>query len=88
MVVQQRLVTVEAFEIKSPKDTFKGLRAKAEYDLANGARLVWLVYPDERLVEVFRLDADSRLLNEQQMLDGGDVLPGFQIAVKAIFRGL
>lgn len=73
-----------AIEIKSPGDSYKELLDKAAYYLANGTRLVWLVYPEKKLIEV--LSPDSRqLLDINDTLDGGDVLPGFTIAVKAIF---
>jgi len=75
-----------AVEIKSPDDTFKELREKAAYYIANGTRIVWLVYPEQRLVEVYRPDADSQLLTERDTLDGGDVLPGFTLPVSTIFK--
>lgn len=72
-----------AVEVKSPDDNVNLLRVKAAFYLANGSRLVWLVYPDQRLVEVYRPDADITLLvdNEKRhdVLDGGDVLPGFTL---------
>jgi Uma2 family endonuclease len=76
-----------AIEIKSPDDTYRELRKKAEYYLEHGAQLVWLVYPDNRLVEVYAREADSRILSERDTLDGGDVLPGFSLKVEAIFKG-
>ena len=44
-----------AIEIQSPNDSLKKLRAKATYYLANGARLVWLVLTEKRLVEIYRV---------------------------------
>jgi len=41
----------------------------------------WLVYPNYRIVEVYRADADVELLDEEQMLSGYDVQPGFELAV-------
>jgi Uma2 family endonuclease len=72
-------------EVKSPDDTYKSMRERAEYYLMNGAKLVWLVYPDKRLVEVYRQDADSDLLTADDMLQGNDVLPGFTLSVHEIF---
>ena len=73
-----------AVEIKSPDDTFKKMAEKAEYYLANGVRMVWLVYPEKKLVEVLTPD-DRQLLKEDDILDGGDVLPGFAMPVHDIF---
>jgi Uma2 family endonuclease len=74
-----------AIEIKSPDDSITKLRAKAAYYIANGTRLVWLVYPEQRIIEVYRPDADVQILIERDTLDGGDVLPGFTLAVKDVF---
>ena len=75
-----------AVEVKSPDDKFKEMREKADYYLANGTRIVWLIYPHERLVEVFCPNVDSEILNESHMLNGEDVLPGFMLAISELFR--
>lgn len=73
-----------AIEVQSPGQSDKFMSDKADYYLAHGSRMVWLVYPQKRLVE--SLTADSRhLLTQADMLAGGDVLPGFEVAVQAIF---
>ena len=74
-----------AIEVKSPDDSLKDMRAKARYYLANGTKLVWLVEPQKRLVEVYSLD-EEQVLIEGEVLDGGAVLPGFQMPVSAIFE--
>jgi Uma2 family endonuclease len=74
-----------AVEVKSPDDSNKEMRAKADYYLANGSRMVWLVYPDKRLVEVHTAD-DFQIHTIDDTLDGGDVLPGFKLAVRDVFR--
>lgn len=74
-----------AVKIKSPDDTIKEMRDTAAYYLANGSRLVWLIYPNYRLVEVYRLDTDVEILGEEETLTGGDVLPGFTLPVREIF---
>lgn len=74
-----------AVKIKSPTDTITEMRETAAYYLANGSRLVWLVYPNYRLVEVYRRDADVEILDEDQTLSGHDVLPEFELAVRDVF---
>ena len=73
-----------AVEVKSPDDSYKELRDKANYYLANGTRMVWLVYPEKQAVEVLTLD-DFDYVDENGTHHGGDVLPGFKLAVKDIF---
>ena len=74
-----------AVEIKSPDDTFRQMRKKAEYYITNGSQIVWLVFPDKHEVEIYTPDADVVFLSEQDTLDGGEVLPGFSLKVADIF---
>jgi Uma2 family endonuclease len=74
-----------AVEIKSTGNSYDALRDKARFYLAHGSRLVWLVYPTRRIVEVYFADGTSDLFNEGATLSGGAVLPGFELAVSAIF---
>lgn len=73
-----------AIEIKSPDDSYKKLRAKADYYLANGAKAVWLIYLEKRMVEVLTPD-DFQFVRAGEILDGGDLLPGFSMKVDDIF---
>jgi Uma2 family endonuclease len=75
-----------AIEIKSPNDTYAKMRATAAYYLSKGVQLVWLVYPKKRVIEVFRPGMDSEILTAEDMLDGGDVLPGFRVPVQQLFE--
>jgi Uma2 family endonuclease len=75
-----------AVEVKSPKNGYDELRDKARFYLAHGSRLVWLIYPTRRLVEVYFADGTSEIFKEGDMLLGGDVLPNFELAVNAIFE--
>ena len=77
-----------AIEIKSPSDTVRLMREKAAYYLANGARQVWLVYPAQRMVEVYSPEADVEILMVGDQLPGGDVLPGFAMSVVEVFADL
>ncbi len=73
-----------AVEIQSPGQSKKTLLAKANYYLAHGARLVWLVYPDEQIIETLTT-TERDLLQPGKTLTGGDVLPEFSIEVAAVF---
>lgn len=73
-----------AVEVKSPDDSLKQLREKARYYLANGTRMVWLVNPEKRLIEVYTPD-DEQVLDDTDTLSGGDVLPGFTLVVRDVF---
>ena len=74
-----------AVEVKSPTDSKRGMRQKAEDYLRFGTKLVWLVFPEEKRVEVYEPDQDVREYGIDDTLDSGDVLPGFTLAVREIF---
>lgn len=47
---------------------------------------MWIVLPEQKLVEVYRPDADVQLLTADQTLDGYDVLPNFTLAIAELFK--
>ncbi len=74
-----------AVEIKSPDDALKKMREKARYYVEHGVQLVWLVIPERRIVEVYTPD-DEQILDENDALDGREVLPGFTLPVRDVFK--
>jgi Uma2 family endonuclease len=54
-------------------------------NLAAGVKLVWLVDPASQTVTVFRHDEPPTKLGVGDTLDGGEVLPGFAVAVAELF---
>jgi Uma2 family endonuclease len=75
-----------AVEVTSPSDRVSQVEKKVMQWLEFGARLVWVVSPKLQTVTVYRSLADITVLTEKDMLDGGDVLPGFRIPVAEIFK--
>jgi len=73
-----------AIEIQSPENTLQKMREKADYYLGNGTRMVVLVYPQKQIVEV-RTPDEHLLLTIDDTLDGGNVLPGFKLALRDLF---
>lgn len=71
-------------EIKSPDDSVRELREKAQFYLAHGTQLVWLVFPEQRIVEWYATD-DEGIVAEGGVLEGRDVLPDFKLPVSEIF---
>ncbi len=69
--------------IIGPSESFATMTARILRDLRSGAKLIWVVSPDERAVIVYTRKG-MRMLNANDMLDGGEVLPGFLIAVSDI----
>lgn len=74
-----------AVEIVSPSDRAKTIRDKVIDYLDHGVRLLWVVHPTRRTVTVWTAERITRVLREDEELDGGDVLPGFSVRVGEIF---
>lgn len=69
-------------EIVSPSNRETELRNKVSLYLEGGALLVWVIYPTNRRVTVYRPGAEPEILQDPDMLGGGDVLPGFAFDVR------
>lgn len=73
-------------EVVSPNDRPSDVDEKARMWRDFGARLVWVVYPDTRSVDIYGEDGTTETLTENDILRGNDVLPGFSCAVSEIFE--
>lgn len=74
-----------AVEVISPSDRLPQVREKVEYYIESGVRLVWVVNPRDRTVTVYSPDHPPHTLNQDDELDGGEVLPDFRLTVGEIF---
>jgi Uma2 family endonuclease len=72
-------------EVVSPSNSLKQLKAKAKEYLFAGVRLVWIIDPEDRTATVITEPLESRTLEADATLDGGDVLPGFSCKVSDLF---
>jgi len=74
-----------AVEVLSPGDTAGEIDEKMTFYFAAGARAVWLFNPKRRTAVVYSSPSEARTLKEQDTLDGGDVLPGFELKLSELF---
>lgn len=75
-----------AVEIISKHNTRQEMERKLQDYFAAGVRLVWYVYHmPRREVRVYVGPQEFSVVREDEMLDGGDVLPGFQVALSDLF---
>ena len=72
-------------EVISPHDSATYIQEKVIEWLEAGVRSVWVVYPDARSVVVHEPSGHAATLREDDILDGGDILPGFSCKVQEIF---
>ena len=62
------------------------LSHKAQMWLDHGAREVWVLNPEDTTLTRYRPNTPPEILAADDILDGGDLLPGFSIAVWQLFR--
>ena len=51
-----------------------------------GVELVWVIYPEAREVYIYESPVNVRVLTRADVLDGGAVLPGFQLPLGELFE--
>ncbi len=74
-----------AIEIESPDQSIRLLDARCRWYVANGVRVSLLTDPDDETIREYRPGAEPRLLQGDDVLDLGDVLPGFTLVVGELF---
>jgi len=75
-----------AVEVVGDSQSYSELTKKALEYLAAGAKMVWIVDADPRRVVLFTQPAHVQILGPDEVLDGGDVLPGFSCRVAEMFE--
>lgn len=74
-----------AVEVVSPSDPADDLQIKVDQYLQAGAQQVWVLYPRTKHIHVFYAGGAMAILDEAQLLEGSDVLPGFSVRVADLF---
>jgi Uma2 family endonuclease len=72
-------------EIVSPTDKAEDIRNKREIYFAAGI-LLWEMYPKSERIDVYAPGQPIRIYTIDDVLDGGEVLPGFTLAVHELFQ--
>ena len=75
-----------AVEVMSKSNTTAEIARKIAEYFAAGTHLVWIVNPRTQSVRVHTSPRKSVTFGIDDVLDGGDVLPGLKIPVRDIFR--
>jgi len=99
-VSKERLTTVDNFEkffpfapdlaieVLSPSNTVREINEKIALYFAAGSRAVWVFNPKKRTAAVYTSPSEFHTLEENDTLDGGDVLPGFSLDLSKLFANL
>jgi Uma2 family endonuclease len=73
-------------EVLSPSDRLGMVMRKVQQYLRAGIAMVWVVDGESRNVTVYRSGREPRVLEENEVLDGEEVLPGFTCPVSELFH--
>jgi Uma2 family endonuclease len=74
-----------AIEVISPTDNFGDVLDKSLLYIRDGVRLVWVIDQDHRRVVEFTAAGSTEYYSGEDTLTGGEVLPGFEIKLSALF---
>jgi Uma2 family endonuclease len=73
-----------AIEILSPDQHWSEFVDKIQFYLLYGVQLVWVIDPANATIAVQAPGREGRILGAGDVLDGGEVLPGFSVPVDDI----
>jgi len=80
-----RLCPDFVLELRSPNDSLRTLNAKMREYLQNGARLGWLIDPQQKQVHVYRGRAEPEVLDNPAKIAGNPVLKGFVLSLAKVW---
>ena len=75
-----------AVEVISQSNTADQVAIKIEEYFQAGVSAVWVIYPVSNKVYVYDSPTRVRILQVGDDLDGGDLLPGFRVALSTLFE--
>lgn len=73
----------------SPGNTATEMSRKVELLAKHGTTLIWIVHPSTKTVDVYQVLDDTvkvEFLSIKDTLTGGDILPGFELALSDLFE--
>jgi Uma2 family endonuclease len=77
-----------AVEVRSPGKSRKDIAEQLAAYRQAGVPVVWVIAPVSRTVTVYRGTGVGQTLGAHDVLDGGDVLPGFVVPVHRLFADI
>lgn len=75
-----------AVEVISPRNFAYQVQEKIRLYIEAGVRLIWVVYPNTEQVQVYDATGFVAELEKDELIAGGDAVPGFSARVSDFFK--
>lgn len=72
-------------ELMSPSDELDELQNKMKEYINCGVKLGWLINPNDRQVEIYRIGQEKEILDNPSTLSGEEIMPDLVVSLKDIF---
>ena len=72
-------------ELRSPNDSLTELKTKMEHWITNGARLGWLIDPENKAVSIYRPGEQPEVLTHPTSVQGNGVMAGFELVMARVW---
>ena len=75
-----------AVEVLAPSNTAGEIAERLADFFASGTQWTWIIHPEAHFVEICHSPARRKMLAAGALLDGEEILPGFQYPVADLFQ--
>jgi Uma2 family endonuclease len=75
-------------EVRSHTDRVRALREKMQEWIDNGAQLAWLIDPETRTAEIYRLNCEPEVVTDPESLKGEGPVDGFVLDLRTVWDPL
>ncbi len=75
-----------AIEVISTFDQIIAVKAKLKEYFTHGVKVVWLIYPDDKLVEVYSSYKEIKICTDDDICSARPVLSDFKISVNSLLQ--
>ncbi len=75
-----------AIEVLAPSNAPAEISERLADFFASGAQMAWIIHPEEQFVEICHSPVQRKILGSGAVLDGEQLLPGFQYPIADLFK--
>jgi Uma2 family endonuclease len=75
-------------ELRARSDSMRELCMKMQEYISNGARLGWLLDPEQKEVHIYQPNQEPEILDDPPQLSGDPVLPGFTLLMSKLWSAM